>query len=84
MDTLMHHPLVEQYVLTCQHEGCGASRVIQQLGSAGLVLGTLIPKSSDPDYGRCLRCKRYVMKVTAGPPPPEASKPIGFTRIPSK
>jgi len=81
----MQHPLTEHYTLTCQHEGCGAQRIISQVGSAGFALGTLVPPSpSDPDYGRCLRCKRYTMKVTAAPPPPEPLKPVGFTKVPTR
>lgn len=75
----------EAYTLTCQHKGCGASRIIQQAASAGLSLGSMVPKSlADPDYGRCLRCKRYKMKITGAPAPPEPVKPLGFTRIPTK
>lgn len=79
------HPLAEQYTLVCQHEGCNGVRIIKQIGSAGLKVGTLVSHTSeDPDYGRCLRCQRYTMKVTSAPPPPLPIKPVGFTKIPKQ
>jgi hypothetical protein len=81
----MQDPLVEQYTLTCQHEGCGAKRIVQQVGSAGFTIGSMVLRSqADPDYGKCLRCQRYKMKVTEVPPPPEPLKPEGFTRVPTR
>lgn len=77
------HPLAEPYTLTCQH--CQAVRRIYEVGSAGLVLGTVLSHSpSDPDYGRCNRCRRYKMMVTAAPPRPEPPKPQGFTKVPTR
>lgn len=81
----MTHPLAEEYALTCQHEGCNGIRIISEVGSAGFVLGSMVQRSSeDPDRGRCLRCKRYTMKVTEVPPPFDPPKPEGFTRIPTQ
>lgn len=78
-------PLTEEYTLTCQRERCGASRVIRHSASAGLRLGDRVPPTSaDPDYGRCLRCKRYELKVSAAPPPPAPLKPVGFTKVPTE
>lgn len=80
----MTNPLAEEYELTCQHEKCGAVRFIDQVRSAGLQIGSLLLHSpSEPDYGRCLRCKRYSMRVTAIPAPSPPTKPEGFTRIPT-
>lgn len=81
---MMQNPLSEEYTLTCQHAGCNGVRRIEQVGSAGLVLGAMITKSADPDYGRCMRCQRYLMKVTAVPPAPVPANLSGFTRIPTK
>ena len=76
-------PFSEQFALTCQH--CQAVRLIFQVGSAGLVLGMVLEHSpSDPDYGRCLRCRRYKMEVTEVPAPPPPAKPKGFSRIPTQ
>lgn len=80
-----HDPLSEEYTLTCQHEGCGAVRIIRHFASAGLKVGDYVPSSSsDPDFGRCLRCKRHTLKITAGPPPPAPLKPVGFTKVPTR
>jgi len=74
-----------QYTLACQHEGCGHMRIIKHFVSAGLKIGDMVPQSpAEPDFGRCLRCKRYSMKVTAAPPPPAPLKPKGFTRVPTR
>lgn len=81
---MTQNPLSEEYTLTCQHDGCSGVRIISQVGSAGLVLGSMISKSSDPNYGRCLRCQRYTMKVTSVPAPPPPRAVEGFTRIPKK
>ena len=78
MQPRSEHPLAEQYTLTCQHDGCGAVRIYDQVGSAGLVLGSMVP------YVHCLRCQRKTMKVTIVPARPEQPKPVGFTRIPTR
>ena len=83
MILLQPHPFAEEYTLTCQH--CQTKRIIFQVGSAGLVLGSVLEHSpSDPDYGLCLRCQRYKMQVTAVPVPPEPNKPKGFTKVPTQ
>lgn len=72
------------YELTCQH--CGAKQVnFQYPSGAGLVLGSVLNHDpTDSSIGRCLRCKRYKMKVTKVPDPPPPPPLKGFSKIPKE
>ncbi len=81
----MVNPLFFPYSLACTHAGCQGKQLIEQAQSAGWVLGMIIPEdSSNPEVGRCPKCRRCKMKVVNAPEPPKPKGPIGWTKVPEK
>lgn len=79
------NPLFAKYKLACTFLGCTGKSIVEQAESAGLRVGELVPEdSANPSFARCPKCRRCVMKVVEGPPPPEARGPVGFSRIPTE
>ena len=76
-------PLYAEYTAQCEH--CGWEKKFEQAQSCGLKIGdTVFSISEDPNFNRCLRCKRLKMVVTAVPPGPEPTRPQGFWMIPTE
>lgn len=79
------NPLFAKYKLACTFPGCTGKSIVEQAQSAGLQLGELVPEdSANPNFARCPRCRRCLMKVVEGPPLPDPKGPEGFTRLPTR
>lgn len=79
----VNEELIADYEVECQF--CLARRKLTEYTSSGWVVGdTIHPSSSDPSYGKCFRCSRYMLRVITTPVPPLLPTNTGFTKIPQK
>ncbi len=85
-DVRRRNPIFTFYRLRCTFPGCAGDAIIEQAMSSGLDIGYVIPENtSDPAYGRCPICKRYMMRVVeVADGPPEPPSPQGFSKIPEE
>jgi hypothetical protein len=78
-------PLMADYETACSYPGCGYTAIIKMHPGAGVKVGDLVYRDPEREaFGRCVKCKRYSMKVTKAPTPPLPPSPKGFWKIPTE
>lgn len=89
MPTPQPNPLFGKYEAVCSFADrrankCKGRIIFEESHSARYVIGSPVPRGTNPSYGKCPLCKRYMMLVTKVPELQAPPGPVGFSSIPTK